>query len=347
MANDSKRSTSDQLPGFDQRRLVKLMRTSVARCGLDLSKMTVLTEAASGAYATTAVIAALAGARRVYAFARDSRYGSAEEVSTQLESLARLAGVAERITVFSGPLDTVAPLADIVTNSGHLRPIGASLIAHLPAHAVIALMYETWEFRPQDLDIDACRRHGIRVVGVNERHPTVDVFSFLGPLAVKLLHQAGVAVYESRIVLLCDNPFAPYIERGLTGLGALVTVVSAATEIPAGFADVVLMALRPQNRPVIDAQAAAVIADRVPGALLAQYWGDIDRTALQSCGVPVWPPHEPQPGHMAILLSDLGPEAVIRLQTGGLRAAETVFRLGLEACKPGSVAELLPNCTSD
>ena len=335
------RGIVDQLPGFDRRRLVRLMQSAVEQCELDLSGLSILTEAASGAYATTPVIAALAAARMVYAFTRASRYGSVEEISAQVEKLAQMAGVAERITVFDSLPDTVASTVDIVTNSGHLRPIGTSLIDHLPAHAVIALMYETWEFRSGDLDVHACHRRGIRIAGVNERHPNVDVFSFLGPLAVKLLHQAGVAVYQSRIVLLCDNHFAPYIERSLRSLGAVVTLVPAIAAIPKGIADVLLVALRPREKPVVDAQAAGVIAERLPGAVLAQYWGDIDRIALRSFGVSVWPPNEPQVGHMAILLSALGPEPVIRLQTGGLRAAETVLRFGPEACTPGSVAELL------
>lgn len=338
--------SSDRLPGFELRRLVSLMRTSVERCGLDLSGLTILTEAATGAYATTAVVAALAGADTVHALARESRYGSVKEVAAQIHRLADLAGVAERLNIFSGPVENVVPVTDIVTNSGHLRPMDARLIELLPPRAVIALMYETWEFRPEDLDVHACIKRGIRVVGVNERHSTVDVFSFLGPLAVKLLYDAGVAVYGSHIILLCDNPFAPYIERSLKALGAFVTMVPTVAEIPEIDADVVLVALRPKDESVIDAQAVAVIAERAPGAFIAQYWGDIDRAAVNSHKLRIWPPDEPKKGHMAILLSCLGPEPVIRLQTGSLRAAEMVFRRGVKACGEGSLAEMLPDCIS-
>src|SRR6202021_122282 len=102
-------------------------------------------------------------------------------------------------------------------NSGHLRPLSAELIDQLPSHAVIALMFEAWEFRPQDIDLEACLRRGIPIVGVNERHPAVDVFSFLGPLCVKQLHDCGLAVYGDRIALLCDNDFAEPMARGLRG----------------------------------------------------------------------------------------------------------------------------------
>ena len=45
---------------------------------------------------------------------------------------------------------------------------------------------------------------------------------------------------------------------------------------------------------------------------------------------------------MAILFPAVGPEAVIRLQAGGLRAAELVLRRGPAAAAPGSQAELVP-----
>ena len=54
-------------------------------------------------------------------------------------------------------------------------------------------MFEAWEFREADLDLAACRDRGIRVAAVNERHPDVGVFPFLGPLCVRLLADAGVA----------------------------------------------------------------------------------------------------------------------------------------------------------
>ena len=49
------------------------MRSSMDRTGLDLMGMTILTEAATGAYGVTAPLAALAGAQRVLAVGRSAR----------------------------------------------------------------------------------------------------------------------------------------------------------------------------------------------------------------------------------------------------------------------------------
>src|SRR4051794_39718581 len=86
-------------PGFEPRRLADLCHAAVDRCNLDLVGRVVATEAATGAYATTAVLAALGGAS-VRVVAADSRHGSAADALDDVCSLARFCGVADRITVF-------------------------------------------------------------------------------------------------------------------------------------------------------------------------------------------------------------------------------------------------------
>jgi hypothetical protein len=155
------------------------------------------------------------------------------------------------------------------------------------------------------------------------------VFSYLGILTVKLLLDAGVAVYGTRILQLCDNPFSPFIERGLIGAGAQVDVAVQLDDARVDHTyDVVVVALTPRwsGEPVIPADHAAELARRWPGAVIAQLWGDLDRGALSQLGQPVWPAADPGPGHMGILLSALGPEAVVRLQAGGLKVGECLWR---------------------
>jgi hypothetical protein len=63
-----------------------------------------------------------------------------------------------------------------------------------------------------------------------------------------------------------------------------------------------------------------------PNVLLAQFWGDIDREIAAGLCLHVWPEVEPGRGHMGILLNRLGHEPIVRLQAGGLKAAEIVWR---------------------
>ena len=311
--------TAADQPGLDARRLVRLMESAVERCQLDLSRRTVLTEAASGAYVVTPVLAALAGAD-VYALAAGTSYATAGELAALTSGLARLAGVADRVQLVREKAPDIVGAADIITNSGQVRPIDAAMVARLKPSAVIPLMYESWEYRG------------------SERHPAVDVFSFLGAMAMKQLHDAGIAVYGSRIVVLCDNAFAPFITDYLRSGGADVAEAAELTQpVLATGCDAVLLALQPGADAALAAADAKLLAEEAPGAVLVQYWGDVDRDALTDAGVPVWPPRPPAPGHMGVLPSAIGPEPIVRLQSGGLKVGELLAR-GLDQVTPGELA---------
>ncbi len=320
-------------PGLNPARLIRLVTDAIGRTRLDLSGLAVLTEAASGAYAVTPVLAALAGAK-VYAVAQTTSYATAEQLAAGTAELARLAGVTGRIRLVREKTSAIVAAADIVTNSGQVRPIDAAMVAQLKPSAVIPLMYESWEYRRSDVDLDACRSRGIAVAGTNETHPAVDVFAFLGPMAVKQLHDAGIAVYGSRIVLLCDNAFAPFIANYLSRSGAQVaTSGQLTTQLLRPRCDAVVVALRPRADDVFGAAEAALLAAEAPGSGLIQYWGDVDRAALATAGVPVWPPAPPRRGHMGVLPSAVGPEPIVRLQAGGLKVGELLAR-GLHRAAP-------------
>lgn len=314
-------------PGLNPDRLIRLMRRAIEACRLDLSGTVVLTEAATGAYVVTPVLAALAGAGRVVALTRTTRYGTFDEVKDLTLDLAGRCGVASRIEVVAGKTPELVAAADIVTNSGHVRPIDAATIGQMRPTAVIPLMYEAWEFRPEDLDMNACRARGVRVAGTNERHPAVDVFSDLGMMAVKQLLDAGIAVRGCALLLLCDNEFESFIRRGLESCGAEVTVARRLNEAPTGVVfDALVLALHPRAEPAVDASAVRLVARQWPGAVLAQYWGDLDRAAAREAGLHLWPPDAPHLGHMGILPSAIGPDPIVRLQCGGLKVGEVLTR---------------------
>ena len=309
-------------PGLDPRRLAALIEAAVERCRLDLTGKVVLTEAACGPYVVTPILAACAGAEHVYATTKSTAHGTVEEVFAQTFEVAQLVGVQDRIEIVSGRSPAIVAQADIITNSGHVRPIDREMIGWMKPSAVVSLMYEAWEFRSGDVDLDACRERRIRVGATNERHPDIDMFSFLGPMAVKLLFDAHVAVYRSSILLLCDNPFSGFILSGLQHAGATVDVAESVAAAPEKRYDAIVVALQPRDQPVVSAADAHLISCNWPGAVVGQFWGDIDRVALDALDVPLWPEMSPHAGHMAILPSAIGPEPVIRLQAGGLKVGE-------------------------
>jgi hypothetical protein len=332
---------SDQRPGLDPRRLVGLMNAAIERLDLQLGGYAVLTEAATGAYMVTPVLAALAGAR-VFALANTTRYASADEIREAALELASVAGVRDSIELVHEKDPGLLGQVDIVTNSGQVRPIDKAMVSYLKSSSVVPLMYEAWELRPADVDLDACRSRGIAVAGTNEKHPAVDVFSFLGMMAVRQLHDAGIAVHGSHIALLCDNDFEPFIRSGLESCGAKVWQARRLTQqVLNAQCDAVLVALKPGDAPVLTAADADLVSQHAPGTVVVQYWGDVDREALADFGVPVWPRQEPVAGHMAVLPSAIGPEPIVRLQAGGLKVGEVLAR-GLELATPAERALIQP-----
>lgn len=323
----------DVRPGLNPVRMNRLMREAVDRCELDLKGLTILTEAATGSYIVTPILAAMAGAGRVLAVTRTNRYGTAEQTAADTEALAALAGLNGRIEYIPAVNRELVGQADIVTNSGNVRPITAEFISWMKPGAVLPLMFESWEFRPADLDLEACEKQGVAVAGTNECHPAVEVFSFLGMMAAKLMFDAGIGVYRSRILLLCDNPFLPYIESILRQCGAVVhSAASAAgdSRIDGTPFDAVLVAMTPGEELVMSREDMHRIAANSPGAVLLQYFGDIDRGHAAAAGLPVWPAEAPAKGHMGILQSAIGPEATVRLQSGGLKAGEVLYKRSYE-----------------
>ncbi|MGY1739547.1 MULTISPECIES: hypothetical protein [unclassified Blastococcus] len=308
-------------------RLVRLMHRAVDRCRLDLTGRRVLTEAATGAYVSTAVLAALAGAQ-VTALTRGTKYGTVDEVREWTDRVAAAAGVTGAIEVVEELSPAIIGRADVVTNSGHLRPLDAAFVQRLSPRAVVPLMMEAWEIGAGRVDVDltALRRRGIAFAGTNEREPAVGVFAYLGVMAVKLLVDGGIAVHGSDVLLLCDNPFAEHVAGTLRACGANVTVAPSTRALRrCEPVDAVLVALTPAEVPRVTAEDLAAVAERMPDAVVAQFFGDVDRTAAEALDVNCWPDRPPPHGHMGVLPHEIGPEPVVRLQSGGLKVAQVLL----------------------
>ena len=54
-----------------------------------------------------------------------------------------------------------------------------------------------------------------------------------------------------------------------------------------------MIALHPTDGPVLGAREASLIAGRWPSAVVAQYWGDVDRSVLAAVGLSYWPREAP------------------------------------------------------
>ena len=296
------------------------LEAAVARLQIDLKGMTVITECATGIYACTPIIALLAGAEKVIAFGKDSQFGSFEEARADVLSFADVLSLNQKTLVITNDpakLEKSFEEACIVTNSGHLRPLDFNKISKMKAGCVIPLMYEAWEFRPIDVSLDACKEHGIPVAGTNERHPDIGVFEYLGPVVAQALLEAGLEIVGNNILLISDNDFGPYVRKTLTGMGANVL---DQTNFSDHIIDVIVFA----HTPSISGGNLDLMSLNLPGKppLCCQLWGDVDRSYFETRWLPE---QEPEPGHMGLILSSLGVEPIVRLQSGGLKVGQILF----------------------
>jgi len=316
-------------------RVRRLVRDAIARFELDLTDLTVLTEAATDYYALTPVIAALAGAKQVLALGRDSRYGTLAEVERSIRSVAAELGASAPIEILNDRSDSVIAGADIVTNLGFVRPIDEPLLSKLGPQAVVSLMWETWEHRPEELDRDACKRLGIAILGTNENDERLRTLDYTGLIAAKLLLQLDVELLQSRIALIGSGDFARSVIDKLGGLGAQVDWIDerdlegkAATEVLES-ADALVIAMA-SGRETLIGEAGALSAERLaqlnPGLAVAHIAGGADRDALAKRGLRCTPERFAAPPHMSAATDFLGPKPVIDLHTAGLKVGEELAR---------------------
>lgn len=317
-------------------RVVRLMREAIDRLGLDLTGLSVLTEAGSREYAVTAPLAALAGAAEVTAVTRDSRHGRAADNAAAATALAELCGVAARVRVITELDPRAVARADVVTNLGFVRPIGAAMVKLMKPTAVVPLMCEAWEWRPGDVELDACRERGVVVLGTNEDHPAVDVFRYSGSLGLKLLLEAGVELHKSVVVIVGRDRFAPVLADAARRAGATVHVVaelrSASSRALLATADALLVADYATDDVIVGdggAVTAAELAALAPGICVVPFAGAVDVAALERAGVRCHPAERLEPRRMARTLAHLGPRPVIDLHAAGLKVGELAARARL------------------
>lgn len=331
---------------FDEnylRFIVKSIRERINITRLNLSGLKILTEAATGAYCVTPVIAAMAGAKEVIAYTKDSRFGNIRDVFEQTHQLINAVDSALPIRIISTISTEEYGKADIITNSGHLRPITREYIMAMKPTAVIPLMYENWEFRKGDVDLDACREKGIKVAGTNEHHRLLDVFSFLGPLVVKALHNIFIPVIDSKIVIVSNNafglPIAKHLSRNMAnvfcvgpkevflGSDAVLCGDLKEADIPSNI-DACVIATTPMvsnTKTYRRTDLTEFIVNICPTACV-HVWGDIDYELLKKSDIFLVPAEPVKEGHQGLMMSDVGPEPIIRLQTGGLKVGEVLVR---------------------
>jgi hypothetical protein len=309
------------------------MREAVAFHRLDLSGLTLFTEIGTRGFVTTPFIAAMGDAKHVYAITRDSVYGTASSGASFADRFAKFCEMEGRVEVVTVKTPATLGRADIVTNLGFVRPIDAETVDMMKPGVVVAMMCEGWEFRDDDLDLDACARRGVAVVETNEDYPGLTVFDFCGPLCVKLLLEAEIEVYKSQIVLVSSDKFGLIIEDCLRRNGAQVRRFARLSDPEVeGFlaaADALVIAdygsrgcfLGPSGQMTVER-----LREVAPGIVVIPFAGRVDAAALRRASIWCLPHAGREASRMSRTLAHLGVKPVVDLHCAGLKVAEIVSR---------------------
>ncbi len=327
--------------------MLSLIHGNARAFELDLSGLRVVVPADNGYLAAAATLALVAGAASVTAITpQTNRFRSAEEAAEATLALASLAGLNRNLSIEERIDHQTCRTTNLLVSSDPIRPVTRSIIERLPDRAVVALLHEAWMSIKGEVDVEACREHGVPISAVNESHPLVGGADYQPALCLELFSVAEVAVANAAVALICDNPLADNLERGLREAGAQVVVFSRADLVFEHSWDAVVLALRPMDEPRLGIRDLGLIAKAAPEATIIQYWGDIDRKAARYFELTVWPPRTPGKGQWGLPLETLGPEPVLRRITGALKAAQLI--LSGAPTQPGGLAQILaPNDVFD
>ncbi len=319
-------------------RVVRLIAETISLLKLDLTGLTVLTEAASGPFVVTPVIAAMAGAERVIALTGDSRFGSGDSVIAQTHAMAALCSVPSRIEVYNHRNVEFFACADIITNLGFVRPLNQEAVSAMKSDAVISLMCEAWELRPKDIDLDVCRKHKIAVLATNEDFPSLDVFGNIGWLCTQLLIDAQIELHNSKLVIVSSDKFGRFIERFLARSGVQAILVSHLDLHIVNGMDAVVIADYTRYEEIIGNAGDVTPADlarAAPDVTVVQLAGRVDTEALKRHGLTIYPGVDLESRRMVRTLAALGPRPVVELHAAGLKVGEIAHR----ARRTGGVVE--------
>ncbi len=315
-------------------RIVAIIHDAISILKLDLTGLNILTEAGSGYFIYTPIIASLAGADKVFIWSKDSVYGKALSIQKEFNDIIQLMNLRANFSwaLNERPAHHVNQ-ADIITNLGFVRPINKELISNIiKRDTMISLMCESWELRENDIDIETCLKNKIKVAGTWENHPSLKIFDACGPLAIKIANEAGYEVYQNNIVIWSDDQFGDVIQKAFLNHGAKKVVKTTDTKtlkaaIPG--TDFIFVCQQSESKPIFGKDAIIDLdilksGNTCPG--IVHLYGDIDNIFVKSSGFSIFPDKRGKANIMSQTLAHLGPLPVINLHAAGLKVGECVIK---------------------
>lgn len=335
----------------------EIISDSIAKIDLNLNGLTVLTEAATGNWIFTPFIAGMAKAKEIICITKDSKYGNSENIIDNFSKLTKFLGFENLISVQKKLTDELTHKADIITNSGFLRPINKKIIESMKNTAVISLMWEPWEFREADLDLSYCWKKGISILGVNEDNDILNIMQYSGKNIMKIFNENKISINDKKIILVGENKSAIHMIKPLIESGATVFCVSnlltkemkqlGVSVIGSNLkekqiepylkkSDLIIINSVPQITQIIGDEGLSVstLQQLCPNITVIVYFGNVDFEKIVNAKIRCYPQQNPGIGYMNWTLDNLGPKPTIELNSLGLKVGEILASNRLKGMNP-------------
>lgn len=311
---------------------------------LDLSGLTVLTELASEPYLYNIKLSIMAGAK-VICVGKDSSFGDFQTIKVRLNKYLSKQEL-EKIEIFknSCPEDLLGSV-DIVTNSGFLRPINKRVIEKLKRTSVIALMWEVWEFRYNDLDLKCCQENNIPVIGTNENFHKLKMYGYNIFILLKLLFELGLEIYKNKLAIIGSGPSCEPVIQTLKKLDCNFFWVSNKSEedtycayknieklLDLDHLDAIIFIEHSSPKELVGLKSKISFEDlkqSFPDLKVGHICGNIDFDNLKQSSLNYYPKMIMPFGHMSYQAYHLGVQPVIELFAAGLKVGEIAARARL------------------
>tara|TARA_B100001113_G_C21092092_1_gene614832 strand:+ start:672 stop:1676 length:1005 start_codon:yes stop_codon:yes gene_type:complete len=307
----------------------------IDKLGLNLEGFNVLTEVGSGLYNYTPIIPILAGANSVMAWTRDSSFGKADDIIAECRIKLDKMGYEDSIEFFKGSINkNHLKNANIITNSGFLRPLNKEKLKHVKQTTVIPLMYELWELRQGDIDIDYCTARGLKVAGTNEYYKDISVFEHVGYLALKMAFEAGYEILNNKIIIWSDDKFGEEVENTFNCLNPLKIIKTTDFEVlkkNIQDVDFIFICDYDEMREYLtpDFFGLDELVKINSHFAIIHLYGKIDKKNFDK--ITIYPPKSGLSKTMSFTLAHLGLNPFVALQVAGFKVGEMMAKQNLKS----------------
>jgi len=205
-------------------------------------------------------------------------------------------------------------------------------------NSVICLMWEPWELRHKDIDLDACLNRCIPVIGTNERDERLQTYSYVAMTVVKLLLEHDIEIFDTDILILGKGHFiGPAIDL-LRNMGARAADNEADLSGPP---DCVVCLEHEASDCLVGKTGLYSFEGKTILPFLIHVCGNIDTEHIAECKA-LMTPESPAPfGFMSFTTGHIGPKPVIDLHAAGLKVGQAWLDKDTAAFK--RLAKPLPN----